>query len=582
MKLVPRTRSHEVEWPAPGTPAAYLARFSNDGNLVDADQSSVARQGDFARQLADRQQWPMVEAFVDDGISGAEFQNRPDFMRLMNMLDGGRVPPFQVLIMSELSRLGRELFEVPVAIKRLSEAGVRIFTYRDGGRELRVDTPTEKMMLMFNAFTDDMEAFKARQRSFDATARLARQGFAIGKAAYGYTREAITVKGRKSHSEFHVDPEAAEVVRRIFRRTVEGAGAWRIAAELNTDGIAAPQIGRWGGGSIRQILKNPIYRGEMEWHRVHVRDAWGKKIQGPGSSARKRIPREEWERIAVPHLRIVDDVTWYAVHKRYERIAADAVGRKRPGRSRDGNSAYRLSGHVWCGVCGGRLGVRGKGRGSADRVYACASYSLHGTRACANGRKIATTSLERAVIAAVVAAIMRPTFARDLIETVRGALTPPTAGATARRGKDLARLERESRSLAEQLARGRRVEAISAALQTRQAQIDALRAAVAADTSRAYAMSDAEIARRVNQAIEAGAATLMSDDVVEGRAQLAVILREPVRVRPAAEGGVEFEGAINTRALTGVAGVPSNDYSPTGKTVKGNGAGVVVFRGKAA
>jgi DNA invertase Pin-like site-specific DNA recombinase len=63
--------------------------------------------------------------YVDDGISGAEFANRPGFLRLMDALTPRA--PFQVLIMSEESRLGREAIETAYALKQLVQAGVRVF-----------------------------------------------------------------------------------------------------------------------------------------------------------------------------------------------------------------------------------------------------------------------------------------------------------------------------------------------------------------------------------------------------------------------------------------------------------------------
>ncbi len=87
---------------------AIYARKSTEQTGVADEQKSVARQVDHARQYAARKGWTVDEArvFVDDGISGAEFAARPGFLRLMNSLKPRA--PFQVLIMSEESRLGRE------------------------------------------------------------------------------------------------------------------------------------------------------------------------------------------------------------------------------------------------------------------------------------------------------------------------------------------------------------------------------------------------------------------------------------------------------------------------------------------
>src|SRR5215204_5504866 len=109
--------------------AAIYARKSTDQSVAD-EQKSVTRQIEHARQYAVRKGWTVADeyVFVDDGISGAEFENRPGFMRLMAAL-GPRHAPFQALIMSEQSRLGREAIETAYALKRLISAAVRVFLY---------------------------------------------------------------------------------------------------------------------------------------------------------------------------------------------------------------------------------------------------------------------------------------------------------------------------------------------------------------------------------------------------------------------------------------------------------------------
>jgi DNA invertase Pin-like site-specific DNA recombinase len=91
---------------------------------------------------ATRKGWtgPETWLFVDDGISGAEFANCPGFVRLMASLKPR--PPFQVLIMSEESRLGREAIETAYALKQLITAGVRVFFYLED-RERTFDPPTD-------------------------------------------------------------------------------------------------------------------------------------------------------------------------------------------------------------------------------------------------------------------------------------------------------------------------------------------------------------------------------------------------------------------------------------------------------
>jgi hypothetical protein len=100
------------------TAAIYARKSTEQSNIAD-DQRSIVRQVENARAYAAANGWTVQEAFIyqDDGMSGAEFVRRPGFLRLMNALKPR--PRFQVLIMSEESRLGRESIETAYALKQL-------------------------------------------------------------------------------------------------------------------------------------------------------------------------------------------------------------------------------------------------------------------------------------------------------------------------------------------------------------------------------------------------------------------------------------------------------------------------------
>src|SRR5712691_13555125 len=131
--------------------AAIYGRKSTDQVGVSEEQRSVTRQIEHARQYAAQHGWLVREdcIYVDDGISGAEFVKRPGFLRLMNALKPR--PPFQVLIMSEESRLGREAIETAYALKQIITAGVRVFFYLEG-RERTLESSTDKLMLSVSTF----------------------------------------------------------------------------------------------------------------------------------------------------------------------------------------------------------------------------------------------------------------------------------------------------------------------------------------------------------------------------------------------------------------------------------------------
>ena len=199
--------------------AAIYARKSTDQNLPDAEKS-VTRQVEHATAYATGKGWTVGPAYiyVDDGISGAEFAKRPGLVRLINALTPR--PPFEVLVMSEESRLGREQIETAYLLKQLITAGVRVFYYLED-RERTLDSPTEKLLLSVATFADEMERVKARARTRDAMVRKARAGHVAAGRKYGYDNVAVTgADGTRSHVDRRINEAEAAIVRRIF----EGGG----------------------------------------------------------------------------------------------------------------------------------------------------------------------------------------------------------------------------------------------------------------------------------------------------------------------------------------------------------------------
>jgi DNA invertase Pin-like site-specific DNA recombinase len=97
-------------------------------------------------------------------------------------------PPFDALIMSEESRLGREQIEVSYALKSLVTANVRVFLYL-ADAERTFNSPIEKAMLALQTMADEMEREKARMRSRDAAKQRAAHGRVAGGVLFGYLRD---------------------------------------------------------------------------------------------------------------------------------------------------------------------------------------------------------------------------------------------------------------------------------------------------------------------------------------------------------------------------------------------------------
>ena len=133
--------------------AAVYARKSTEQHIAD-EEKSVTRQIELAVVCAKTNGFevPSEHIYVDDAISGTEFDRRPGLVRLLNALRPRA--PFAALVLADKDRLGREQFETNHILKQISLAGVRIFEYQNGGREVRLETPIDKLIMSVSNFAD--------------------------------------------------------------------------------------------------------------------------------------------------------------------------------------------------------------------------------------------------------------------------------------------------------------------------------------------------------------------------------------------------------------------------------------------
>jgi site-specific DNA recombinase len=376
--------------------AAIYARKSTEQTGVSDEEKSVARQIEHAKLYAAKKGWTVPEAliFVDDGISGAEFVKRPGFIRLMTALKPR--PSFQVLIMSEESRLGRESIETSYALKQIMDAGVRVFFYLED-RERTLDNAMDKVMLSLANFSSEMEREKAKQRTYDAMLRKAKAGHVTGGKVFGYdNREVLSAEGHRLHVLRVVNPKEAELVRQIFDMSAGGLGITRIAKQLNAEGIPAPRQSPrgWAPSAVREILYRPLYKGEIVWNQHE-------KIVRGGTKKRRQREEKDWIRIEAPDLRIIAPDVWESVQTRLAKV-------KGTGRSafRDQDSKYLLTGMARCAHCGGPMTIVGQDyHRRKGRFYGCSYYKTRGSSICKNSLLVEQEFLDQIVLKSLHEAI---------------------------------------------------------------------------------------------------------------------------------------------------------------------------------
>ena len=453
---------------------AIYARKSTDQNIAD-EEKSVTRQIELAAACAKQHGFevPQEHIYVDDAISGAEFDRRPGLMRLLNAIRPRA--PFSALFMADKDRLGREQFETNHILKQISLASVRIFEYQSGGHEVRLESPIDKLIMSVSNFAAELERAKASQRTRDALQLKAQRGYVVGGAVFGYRNVPVLREGdRRSHVVREIKEDEAAAIRRIFEMVADGVGLKTIAVRLNKEGVRSPRPreGRhqsWAPSSVRSLLFNPLYKGEVIWGRTKKRDTWGRRRQ-------RARPASEWTVTHVERLRIVSDEAWSSAH---DALAArqKSFGFKRalPRLTSSHDAKYLLSGFVRCGVCGGSIVQSWI---ALKSVYRCWYSWSRGPSVCSNTLTVPQERADLAILRAVERDVLDPEVVEVALVLSLEQLTQSDLAASDRRDylkTELVRIEEELARYADAIADAGPLATIVQAIKVREERRETIR-----------------------------------------------------------------------------------------------------------
>src|SRR6266852_5083322 len=216
------------------------------------NEDAITRQITLAREFADRSGFVVVQDFQDDGISGAEFVDRPGLTALVSAV---KAHAFEGVITMNVDRFGREAYRTNLVMLEIVESGCRIFTYADG-QEVKLDTPIAKQMLSMRNYAAEDFRQQIADKTREKLIAKAKLGHATGARTYGYD----LVKVDK-HVERRVNPDESAIVKRVFEMASEGVGNIRIVNALAKDHVPAPGRKGWAKSVVNTMLANDLYRG---------------------------------------------------------------------------------------------------------------------------------------------------------------------------------------------------------------------------------------------------------------------------------------------------------------------------------
>ena len=552
--------------------AAIYARKSTDDNDRNKDNKSVTRQIERALAYAEARGWTVDEdhVFVDDGISGADFTTRKGLLQMLT-----RLKEFDYVIMSELSRLGREQSQTSKVLADIYANGVRVFFYLTD-EELNYESAVDKFLVNAIAFAAEMEREKASQRSRDALERKARKGYNTGGVVYGYDNVPIyatSARGEqvKNHTEYRINEEQADVIRRIFTMYADGHGLTTIAKTLNGDpryadksrkyfdGMtpASPRkgTGSWAPSSLRAILHNPRYEGKIPFGRHRKVYQQGKK---------KRIRQDEYELIDAPELRIVPADLVKAVRERQDAVAKTYIRDNngnlwgRPGMGRE--SRYLLTGLGRCACCGSNIAAFGGKVGSPGNrktrhYYGCSYHHNRGLTVCENNHRERLEALDAAVLDVIERQVLTPEAVTYTVEKAFEIIEQRLKEDPDRPKRiegELAKLRKELARFMNLIADGKAPDSVLEQISDRENRIKALEAELQQLQSEAPSELDMRRIRKGLRERISRFRDLIRTDIPVARQALRKLLAEPLVFSPVVVDGrktLKFEGKTSAGVL---------------------------------
>ena len=367
-----------------GTAALYC-RLSRDDNM-DNESNSISNQKKILQKAAKDKGYTDTIFFVDDGITGTTMK-RPGFQKMIAAIEAGYI---SAVFVKDLSRLGRNYIEVGKLTEEFFPLhDVRLVAVSDGvDSDEGEDDFTPFKNIMNEYYAKDISKKRRIVNKMKGNA-----GIPLSPPPYGY------IKNPDDPRFWVIEPEAAEVVRRIYRMALEGYGLAETAAQLAADGVVNPtyywrsrgtsrggskstvEPTKWGHTTVKKILTLQEYCG----------DVINFKSYSKSYKMKKRIENPEENRAIFLNVdeAIIDRPTW-------EKVQALKAGtrRKRPTVTQEPSA---FSGVMKCPECGGNLNFHFNQNNHDIKFFSCQNHNS-GLRKCSSTHYIRLDFLEQVVL----------------------------------------------------------------------------------------------------------------------------------------------------------------------------------------
>lgn len=358
--------------------AAYCRVSTDSDEQATSYEAQVEHYTEYIQKNPD---WEFAGIYADDGISGTNTKRRDEFNRMIDDCKSGKI---DMIITKSISRFARNTLDCLKYIRQLKDMNIPVLFEKESINTM--DAKGEVLITIMASLAQQESQSLSQNVKLGLQYRYQQGKVQINHNRFlGYTKD--------TDGNLVVDPEQAEVVKRIYREYLEGFSMDKIAAGLERDGILTGAGGtRWHTSTINKILRNEKYIGDALLQKTYTTDFLNKtRVKNNGLMPQYYV---EGNHEAIIPKEIYMRVQEELVRRRVVKTSAN-------GKKRSYSCNHCFSQIVICGECGELFRrIHWNNRGCKSIVWRCISR-LESTGLECHARTVNEAVLENVVLSAI-------------------------------------------------------------------------------------------------------------------------------------------------------------------------------------
>lgn len=353
-------------------------RVSTDSEEQQTSYSSQIKH--YSTQIKANPEWEFVGIYADEGITGTQVKKRTEFKRMIDDALNGKI---DIIIAKSISRFARNTLDTLKYVRELREHKVDVYFEKENLHTLYLDS--EMFLTLYSAFAQAESESISQNVKLGFKAKMKRGEFITLANPYGYDWDKVT-------KEISVNEEQADVVRKIFNWYISGSGSHTIAKKLNEMNIPSPRGKKWIPTSVRQILRNEKYVGDLMSGKTFSLDPISHKRIVNFGEREKYYTKDH-------HIAIISREVWEKAQEIYNKRSSHALP---DGKSHNNkySTRYAFSSKIQCGICGNNYvrRINEKRKDGTHKIYWACSKRITYYNYCQDSMFITEDNLKEMFI----------------------------------------------------------------------------------------------------------------------------------------------------------------------------------------